>query len=110
LQKVRVSAASFDPAARNQPQRFSAFAALTNGHDQGKLELVVFRLDNGHQIYSQTYPIFFPDPLAVVNVNIRIRRIQFPAAGWYDFVLRVNGEHLTQRRIRVYRSPTDNPK
>jgi len=90
----------------DEPQRFSAFAALTNGRGQGKLELVVFRLDTGDQIYRQTYAISFPDVLAVVNVNIRIRRIEFPAAGWYDFVLRVDGEHVCQRRIRVYRMPT----
>jgi hypothetical protein len=53
----------------DEPQRFSAFAALTNGRGQGQLELVVFRLDNGDQIYRQSYSISFPDPLAVVNVN-----------------------------------------
>jgi hypothetical protein len=93
----------------DEPQRFSAFAALTNGRDEGILELVVFRLDNGDQIYRQSYSISFPDPLAVVNVNIRIRRIRFPASGWYDFVLRVNGEHVSQRRIRVYRNPAASP-
>lgn len=91
----------------SEPQRFSAFAALTNGRGQAKLELIVFRLDNGDQIYAQAYPLTFPDPLAVINVNIRIRQIRFPVAGWYDFVLRANGEHVCQRRVRVYQIPSE---
>jgi hypothetical protein len=85
-----------------ESQRFSAFAVLTNGRGEATLELVVFRLDSGDQIYSQRFATTFPDPLAVVNINIRIRRIRFPAAGWYDFVLCVNSQHVCQRRIRVY--------
>ena len=85
-----------------EPQRFSAFAALTNGRDAGKLELVCNRLDTGDPIYRQTYEITFPDPLAVVNINIRIRSIIFPGPGWYDFELWINEELVGQRKIRVY--------
>jgi hypothetical protein len=85
-----------------EPHRFSAFVSLTNGRGPVSLDLVGFRLDNGDQIYKQTYSVLFPDPLKVINVNIRIRHLVFPAAGWYDFVIRVRGEQLSQRKINVY--------
>jgi uncharacterized protein DUF6941 len=85
-----------------EPQRFSAFATLTNGRGQVPVELVGFRLDNGEQMYKQTYSVFFPDPLKVVNLNIRVRSIVFPAPGWYDLITRVRGELIAQRRIHVY--------
>jgi hypothetical protein len=92
----------------HEAQRFSAFVALTNGRGQVNVELVGLRLDNGEQIYKQTYSVLFPDPLKVVNLNIRVRSIVFPAPGWYDFVIRVRGEPVSQRRIHVY--PLAGPK
>jgi len=86
----------------DEPQRFSAFVTLTNGRGNATLELVCNRLDTGEPIYRQKYAIVFPDPLAVVNVNIRIRAIVFPEPGWYDFEMWVNGEIVGRRRIRVY--------
>jgi hypothetical protein len=93
----------------NQPRRFSAFAALTNGRGQTTLQLDVFQLANGDQIHTSAYQLFFPDPLVVVNLNLRLKRIRFPAPGWYDFDLKVNGEHIAQRRIRVYQVPPEKP-
>ena len=85
-----------------EPQRFSVFLCLTNGRGQVELELTGVRLDNGESIFRQTYETSFPSPLSVVNVSIRIRSIQFPAAGWYDFVVRAKGELIAQKKIRVY--------
>jgi hypothetical protein len=86
----------------HEPQRFSAFATLTNGRGHVEVELAGYRLENGDQIYRQVYSVFFPDPLKVVNLNIRVRTVVFPAAGWYDFTLSVRGEPISQRRIHVY--------
>jgi hypothetical protein len=86
----------------DEPQRFSAFVALTNGQGSVDLELRCQRLDTGEGIYRQAYKAYFPDPLAVLNVNIRVRSIRFPEAGWYDFEICVNGELVGQRKIRVY--------
>jgi hypothetical protein len=93
----------------SEPRRFSAFAALTNGRGQTAVELNVFQLANGDQIHTSAYQLSFPDPLVVVNLNLRLKRIRFPAPGWYDFVLRANGEHIAQRRIRVYQVPPEKP-
>src|ERR1019366_2902375 len=61
-----------------ESQRFSVFLTLTNGRGHVKLELICLRLDNGEPIYDQTYNTVFPDPLTLVNVNIRVRSIRFP--------------------------------
>jgi hypothetical protein len=83
-------------------QRFSVFASLTNGRGTGTIKLVASRLDTGEPVYEQRYPIQFPDPLLVVNVNIRVRSIRFPVPGRYEFVLLVDADPVAQRTIRVY--------
>jgi hypothetical protein len=35
-------------------------------------------------------------------MHIRVRTIVFPAPGWYDFVIRIRGESVAQRRIDDY--------
>jgi hypothetical protein len=85
----------------SEPQRFSAFAALTNGRATGTLKLVASRLDTGEVIYEQDYPISFPDPLVVVNVRIRLRTIRFPEEGHYEFVLFVDSNPIAQRTLHV---------
>jgi hypothetical protein len=86
----------------DEPQRLSVFAALTNSRGDAKMELVIFHLETGDQIYQQTYAVRFSDPLQVVNIITRVRRAVFPGSGWYDVVLRIGGEPIAQRRLRVY--------
>jgi hypothetical protein len=63
--------------------------------------LVVNRLDTGATIYEQRFPIRFPDPLLVVNINIRVRGIRFPVPGRYEFLLYVDSDAVAQRTLRV---------
>jgi len=82
-------------------QRCSVFASLTNGRGDGVVRLVVTRLDTGETIYEQRFPIRFPDPLLVVNLNIRVRSIRFPVPGRYEFLLYVDVDPVAQRTLRV---------
>jgi hypothetical protein len=86
----------------SDPQRFSVFTSLTNGRGDGTIKLAANRLDTGESVYEQQHRIHFPDPLLVVNVNIRVRAIRFPAAGRYEFVLFVDSDPVAQRTSRVY--------
>ena len=88
----------------SDPQRFSVFAALSDGHGQGTMELRVAHRGTSGEIFAQRYPIQFPDRLDVVNVNIRLRRLRFPVAGVYEFVLWIDGNFITQRNLRVYQT------
>src|SRR5262245_28245689 len=88
-------------------QRFSVFAALTDGQGEGTIELAGHRMDSGELVYSQRHPIRFVDRRLVVNVDMRVRNIRFPVAGAYEFVLLVDGDLVARRALRVYRQ--DNP-
>jgi hypothetical protein len=88
----------------SEPQRFSVFASLTNGHADGVVKLVATRLDTGEVIYEVQHPIHFPDPLTVINANIRIRAIRFPVPGLYEFILSVDSDPIAQRTLRVYKA------
>jgi hypothetical protein len=83
------------------PQRFSAFASLTNGRANGTVRLVASRLDTGEAIYQREHPIAFSDPLEVVNLRMRLRSIRFPVPGLYEFVLFVDSDPVAQRTLRV---------
>lgn len=89
----------------SDPQRFSVFAALTDGQGDGTIELVGVRLDTGDQFYAQQHPIHFPQRAVVVNVHIRVRNLRFPVAGWYEFLLLIDRELVAGRRLRVYQMP-----
>jgi hypothetical protein len=84
------------------PQKITAFATLTNGRVNGTVKLVASRLDTGEAVYEREYPISFTDPLAVVNVTIRLRSIEFPVEGRYEFVLFVDSDPIAQRTLHVF--------
>lgn len=82
-------------------QEFSIFTRLTNGHGAVPIDLLGIDLTTGNQIYQQTDTAVFPDPLAVINLHVRLR-LMFPTIGWYEFILQANGNPIAQQRIRVY--------
>lgn len=83
-------------------QRFSAFASLTDARGTGTIQLVGTRLDTDEEVYGQEHRIDFPGRHVVVNVHLRLRNVHFPVEGLYEFRLRVDGEFVAQRRLRVH--------
>lgn len=86
------------------PQRFDIFAALTDGQGNVTMVVSVVRLDNNEEIYSQRIRVTFQDPLHVVNLRFRVRRLVFEVAGTYLFALMVDGHEIAARRVRVYQA------
>src|SRR6266404_4497262 len=90
-------------------QRFSVLAMLTDAQGDGQGKLVVYRLDDRwlrqEENYATEHTIRFPDRFALVNFNLRVRTIRFPAAGSYEFVFFVDGDDVAHRRVRVYQAP-----
>lgn len=90
----------------SEPQRFSVLTVLTDAQGDGRGKLAVYRLDDHwlrqEEIYSTEHMIQFPDRFAVINFNLRVRTIRFPASGSYEFVLFVDADEIAHRRIRVY--------
>src|ERR1700724_3349625 len=48
-------------------QPFCVFAVLTDGLGDGTIDLVVFQLDTGEEVFSYRSPISFPDKLTEVR-------------------------------------------
>jgi hypothetical protein len=90
-------------------QRFSVLCILSDAQGDGHGKLAVYQLDDHwlrqEEIYVTEHTIRFPNRFAVVNFNLRVRTIRFPAAGSYEFVLFVDADEIAHRRIRVYQAP-----
>jgi hypothetical protein len=86
-----------------ESQRFSALAMLTDSQGDGRIRLAVFRFDEHwlrqEGIYATAHAIQFPDRFAVVNFNLRVRTIRFPAPGSYEFVLFVDADEVALTAI-----------
>ena len=83
------------------PQAFAAYAALFDGIGEGKLELVIHRVETGEDVYTYKRWLAFPGRQMTLHLEIRIKRCAFPAPGRYDVSLRFNGEELTHRFLDV---------
>jgi hypothetical protein len=84
------------------PQRFAAFAVLTDGQGRGQFELMVERLDNMDEVYSQRHEVTFNDPLRETNLLFLVGQCSFPAAGRYQAVLLADRQLIAQRAFQVF--------
>jgi hypothetical protein len=84
------------------PQRFDVFAALTDGAGKVTMTLSALHLDSNQEIYAQRMTMVFPDPLRVINLRFRVRRLVYEAPGTYLFALTVGGQEIAARRVQVY--------
>jgi hypothetical protein len=80
---------------------FFAFATLKGGAGPGTIYLAAYRLDTGRLVHSVSEPISFTDRLQAVHVPILFSNCVFPAAGEYEFELRVDWDILAQQRAYV---------
>lgn len=90
------------------PQRLAVFAAFRDGHGTAKLELVIFSTESGEEIDAIHSTIQFPDRLTEVRAVFHLRRCVFPAPGRYLFTIRIDGEWMAQREIKVEMGGLDN--
>ncbi len=83
---------------------FSVFCALTDAEGTGRIELRVSDVETSDTVYRLTGPIEFRDRLTPVHANFRLRDVRFPIPGVYAIDLLVDGDLITQRRLRVYQT------
>jgi hypothetical protein len=84
------------------PPPFSAFAVLTDYQGDAAIKLLGLRLDTQEELYSRAASFHFPSKLSEARVHFRVNQCVFPAPGWYQFTLLVNGQWVAHRRVRVY--------
>lgn len=85
----------------SEQQRFTVFAALTDGFGDIELKLVVQRLETQEEIYHSSRMLRFPDRLQEVRFLFRVTNCPFATAGFYDIILFAEGAELARHRIRV---------
>jgi hypothetical protein len=81
---------------------FTAYAALFGGEGEGKIELVVTRLETEEVVYRYQRWEGNPDPSQVRHLELRLRRCYFPALGRYGCQLRFDDHDLTWRPLNVF--------
>jgi hypothetical protein len=77
------------------------FIALTDGYGNVRLRLRCIKMVTEHELFATEQEIMFPDPLAVVEVNMGFCGCEFPEAGEYRFQLFINDSLLCERRFQV---------
>lgn len=86
----------------SEPEPFFVFAALTAGYGDATITLTLTRLDTDDEVLTRDLTrIHFPDKLEEVQLLVQVEDWSFPAAGWYEFALLVDGEGIAQRRLEV---------
>ena len=88
----------------SEPFPFVVFAWLTDGIGQGRLEVVIQRLDADEPkvVYRISLPCQFTNPLDEVRLTIRIRDCVFPIAGAYAVNLLADGELVAHKRLILF--------
>jgi len=80
---------------------FFVFAALIDGLGDATVDLIATRLDKNDRVYTRRRSVRFSDRLRELHVVFRIDDCHFPAPGYYQFSLLVDGEWVAQRRFHV---------
>ena len=89
-------------SSRSLAPPFCVFAALTDGIGEAAIELGVSLLaDVFEEIYRVQSRLQFSDRLQVVYYLMRLSRCPLPTEGSYLFNLRIDGQWMAQRSLRV---------
>ena len=84
------------------PQDFDVYAALYSDKSEGRLELVVTRMETEEDVYHHRQWYRFPGSY-VMQVQIPVRKIRIAAPGRYQFKLLFEGHELTSRFLEIDR-------
>lgn len=89
-------------AIPSRPRTFFVFAALTDGSGNATITLTITRLDTDKEVFARDLTeVHFPDKLEEVELLVQMEDWSFPAPGWYEFTLLVDGEWVARRRLEV---------
>ncbi len=83
------------------PERIALAAVLTGGQGEGTVDLVITGLDTDDETYSLQRQLRFLGRLEEVRVVFHIRNCLFPAPGYYDATLFVDGDPVARRKFSI---------
>ena len=79
------------------------FLALTEGYGAMHLKLRCAAAESDNELFATESHVSFPDPLAVLEINLGFRGCSFPRVGEYRFQLFADGTPLCERKFRITR-------
>jgi hypothetical protein len=95
----------FDAIATNSlpcvVNELHVFLVLTDGYGVAKLRLRCARADTDEELFHTVQDVQFPDPLAVVEINMGFCGCEFPEPGEYRFQLYAGNSLLCERKFHV---------
>jgi hypothetical protein len=77
------------------------YVTMTDGYGRQPVTIRCVKAAENEVLFSTTQRIEFPDPLAVVELNVGFCNCEFPEPGEYRFQLLVNNHLLTERKFQV---------
>jgi hypothetical protein len=77
------------------------FLVLTEGYGTMKARLRCVKASTDDELFSTVQEVRFPDPLAVVEMNLGFCGCEFPEAGEYRFQLYADATLLCERKFHV---------
>lgn len=77
------------------------FLALTEGYGTVNLKMRCASAESDNELFATESQVTFPDPLAVLEINLGFRGCSFPQAGEYRFQLFAEGTLLCERKFRI---------
>ncbi len=80
---------------------FTVYAALYDGLGEGRIELILTRLETERDVYVHTKWIAFSDRQVLVHLETRVRKCEFPAPGRYALALRFDERELARRYLDI---------
>jgi hypothetical protein len=86
------------------------FLALTEGYGAMQLKLRCAAAESDNELFATESQISFPNPLAVLEINLGFRGCSFPRVGEYRFQLFADGTPLCERKFRITRVSNPPPQ
>ncbi|MCS7014803.1 MAG: hypothetical protein RMJ19_09560 [Gemmatales bacterium] len=77
------------------------YVTMTDGYGRKQVTVRCVKAADNEVLFGTTQRIEFPDPLAVVELNVGFCGCEFPEAGEYRFQLLVNDHVLAERKFQV---------
>ena len=83
------------------PQRFSVYAALTNGSGNWMMKVSILRLKDLTTIYERLMPHHFPSPMELIRFHFRVKECIFPAPGDYVVQLYARNDFICDTVLKI---------
>jgi hypothetical protein len=77
------------------------FLSLTEGYGEMELKLRCVNAATDEELFHAQAQVNFPDPLAVVELNLGFRGCEFPTPGEYRFQLLADHSLLCERKFHI---------